>query len=121
MDNRQGVVSLNSSRLLSILDEASERTFLSNELKGDASKDVLEDKNLVASLSIIFEQSLVSSYFHSQWSSPLLDLVSCHCSRYGDCTSPLLLHWALGFEHAKFQEIYNIKGEPYYVQFFYDR
>ena len=60
MDNRQGVVSLHSSRLLSILDEASERTFLSNELKGDASKDVLDDKNLVASLSIIFEQSLVS-------------------------------------------------------------
>lgn len=66
MDIGQGVV---SSRLLSILDEASERTFLSNELKGDASKDVLDDKNLVASLSIIFEQSLVSSLFHSQWSS----------------------------------------------------
>jgi hypothetical protein len=70
VDNRGGVFPLPSEHLLNILDEASEKTFLCGEpplatqnygYQADAGKNQYEEKNLIASLSFIVEQTLVSS------------------------------------------------------------
>jgi hypothetical protein len=70
LDNRGGVFPLPSEHLLNILDEASEKTFLCGEpplatqnygYQADAGKNQCEEKNLIASLSFIVEQTLVSS------------------------------------------------------------
>ena len=58
LDNKQEVFPLLSEQMLSILDEASEKTFLCSQ--SDVSKDGLEEKNLIASLGFIVEQTLVS-------------------------------------------------------------
>jgi hypothetical protein len=70
VDNGGGVFPLPSEHLLNILDEASEKTFLCGEpplatqnygYQADAGKNQCEEKNLIASLSFIVEQTLVSS------------------------------------------------------------
>lgn len=57
LDNKQVVFPLFSEQILSILDEASEKTFLCSQ--GDVSKAGLEEKNMVATLGFIVEQTLV--------------------------------------------------------------
>lgn len=78
VDNRGGVFPLSSEQLLNVLDEASERNFLCGEQplavqkfvsKGDAGKIGLEDKNLVASLGFIVEQTLVNFWISSVFAS----------------------------------------------------
>ncbi|KAH9551258.1 hypothetical protein CY35_09G005900 [Sphagnum magellanicum] len=70
VDNR-GVFPLPSEHLLNILDEASEKTFLCGEpplatqnygYQADAGKNQCEEKNLIASLSFIVEQTLVKAW-----------------------------------------------------------
>lgn len=58
LDNKQIVFPLHSKQILAILDEASEKTFLCSQ--GDVNKIGLEEKNLVAFLGFIVEQTLVS-------------------------------------------------------------
>jgi len=58
LDKKQSDFQLSSEKILSILDEASERTFLC--FQGELNKIGLEEKNLVASLGYIVEQTLVS-------------------------------------------------------------
>jgi hypothetical protein len=69
VENNRGVFPLASEQLLNVLDEASEKTFLCGEpplavqkyvYQGDAGKIQREEKNLIASLSFILEQTLVS-------------------------------------------------------------
>ncbi|KAH8952914.1 hypothetical protein BDL97_09G109300 [Sphagnum fallax] len=71
VDNRGGVFPLPSEHLLNILDEASEKTFLCGEpplatqnygYQADAGKNQYEEKNLIASLSFIVEQTLVKAW-----------------------------------------------------------
>ena len=59
LDNKNTAFPLSSEQILSILDEANEKTFLCSQ--GDVSKIGLEEKNLVASLGFIVEQTLVSN------------------------------------------------------------
>jgi len=58
LDKRERDFLLSSEKILSILDEASERTFLCSQ--GEVNKTGLQERNLVASLGYIVEQTLVS-------------------------------------------------------------
>ncbi|KAG0557963.1 hypothetical protein KC19_11G169100, partial [Ceratodon purpureus] len=60
LDNKNTAFPLSSEQILSILDEANEKTFLCSQ--GDVSKIGLEEKNLVASLGFIVEQTLVKAW-----------------------------------------------------------
>ncbi|CAM6032401.1 unnamed protein product [Sphagnum compactum] len=71
VENNRGVFPLASEQLLNVLDEASEKTFLCGEpplavqkyvYQGDAGKIQREEKNLIASLSFILEQTLVKAW-----------------------------------------------------------
>ncbi|CAM6010037.1 unnamed protein product [Sphagnum balticum] len=71
VENNRGVFPLASEQLLSVLDEASEKTFLCGEpplavqkyvYQGDAGKIQREEKNLIASLSFMLEQALVKAW-----------------------------------------------------------
>jgi hypothetical protein len=96
VDNRGGVFPLPSEHLLNILDEASEKTFLCGEpplatqnygYQADAGKNHCEEKNLIASLSFIVEQMLVSS----STLNVMYDCLSCgghFCCFYSLCCAP---------------------------------